>query len=472
MKRLTTLLSLLMLLFYGCSTNEDLTFSSQTEEIGLIPKISVPDTCSNLSLNVVKRIGENIFSKSSSRGIFDLEVIPLENEDGSVIAYIINRGNNDGYVVISANKQSYPIIAMSDNGSLDVNSILDTPIKNWISHMASVPRNNNIPDSIAVNISKEWDIITRVDEPYTNASRSTGDSDIDNTISQAIAIWNSQGYTVTSVASANASAYPSTIANAISNIQQSGGLISPNPAQTSFVLSKSTDNTNRVGPYIKTQWSIYPPYNETIKYFRDVVPQTVIAVAQVMYYHNKPDSLGLKDLPLSIQTATSKDPLPIFISMVTFSCGFDVSEEDYNGNLYYAELGLSHYGYSFDKEGFNVSKITSSLRNHGPAILEYEVESEFYFIWICDGFNTSTTTTSYKVMSYSGDFADIDPTAAFSTIASDNVYSTSPMALHFVFGYNSSIDGYYFNNDWSIQRSANSILNISGSDVETLINIR
>lgn len=80
--------------------------------------------------------------------------------------------------------------------------------------------------------------------------------------------------------------------------------------------------------------------------------------------------------------------------------------------------------------------------------------------------------TSVLLTSYSGDFADIDPTAAFSTLATDFVVATSPVALHFVWGVKGYVDGYYFNNDWRIQMSSNDILIISGNKVETLVNIR
>lgn len=341
--------------------------------------------------------------------------------------------------------------------------------------MASLPVSDDIPDSVAIKIAAAWDNLTRRIAPYQISSRSTGDPTIDNTISQAIVIWNSQGYTVTSVANANASAYPSKIATVITNIQNSAGLTEPNRAQTSFVLTSTTTNSNRVGPFIKTKWTMSDPYNAAVKVYRSDVPQVALDVAQIMYYHNKPTSLNLSKLPLSLETATASDPLPQFLAKVTEKCGLGPLSTSSVGTVRNIKYGFDAYGYSYEEADYNITKVINSLNNYGPLVFGYHINKpgdSKNFDWICDGYNSFSTSTRYKIMSYTGDLSDISPVAAFATVVSDNVTATSPMALHFVWGYNNALDSWYYDNDWRVEFSPSTVLNIAGKDVKTILNIR
>ena len=153
-------------------------------------------------------------------------------------------------------------------------------------------------------------------------------------------------------------------------------------------------------------------------------------------------------------------------------------EADKTPTITKAEIGLGKFGYGFSKEKFSFSKVANSLRSTGPIFCYcYKDLSQdpstiptLRFSWICDGSHVSIVTTEYKVMVYSGDFADIDPTAAFYTHATDTSNATSDTSVHFVWCYGNSMDGYYYNTDWTVNYFGNNI-NISGNEVQTLLNI-
>lgn len=59
-------------------------------------------------------------------------VKPIVFAQNDTVMYSVNFGNNLGYVILSADKQSFPIIAYIDSGSFDVNVLKeDSPIRAW-----------------------------------------------------------------------------------------------------------------------------------------------------------------------------------------------------------------------------------------------------------------------------------------------------------------------------------------------------
>ena len=465
------------LLMISCSNMDDLSQNLNTEVTANRDAIlSISDTGSVVTAETATQVAKNMLGKPESRSSEEVSVESMLDESGKEIAYVVNYGTNDGFVVVNANRQLSPVLAYSQTGHFDLTQAKGTPAAEWIAHMATVPT-ENMPDSISQSIAVEWNVMSRREVAYQQLnSRSTQeDPDVEATISQAIAKWRSQGYTVTPVKGANASSYPPKIANAITSIQNSG--IISSDLDRSYILKKESRTTTQTGPYDKTQWNMYAPYNAAVTTFTPTLSQVALAVAKIIYYHKSPSSIDFQNLPTSLSTANASDPLPQFLLEVTTKCGLGALSSNKNGDINNAETGLKSYGYNYEKSGYDWNKVTTSLRSYGPTFFDYQktyredgIKHSESFSWLCDGSHVQSINTEYSVKVYSGDFGDIDPTAAFYTKASDYSSSSSARALHFVWGWGNNIDGYYYNSQWSITLGGETIT-IKGSDVKVLTNI-
>ena len=465
------------LLMISCSNMDDLSQNLNTEDTANRDAIlSISDAGSVVTTETATLVAKNKLGKPESRSSAEVSVEPMLVETGKEIAYVVNYGTNDGYVVVNANKQLSPVLPYSETGHFDAEQAKGTPAAEWIAHMATVST-DNMPDSISQSIAVEWDAMSRKEVAYQQLSSRSAqeDPDVEATISQAIAKWRSQGYTVTPVKGANASSYPTKIANAISSLQNSGSLSSN--LNRSYILKKENRVTNQSGPYDKTQWSMNPPYDATAITKRSVLSSPTIFVAKILYYHNSPTSLNLRQLPLSMTVGSADDPLPMFLFEVVKKCGLAYMPVDSVQGLSDIKNGLSGYNYHYDTCDYNFDKVWNSITSYGPLVLQYKkdensngVSNSTKICWLCDGCHVYVVQTEYKVMEYSGDFAEIDPTAAFYSSAYDVSQSTSPRALHFLWLQNSSADGYYYDTDWSVNLWG-STLTIGRKDVKTLINI-
>ena len=189
------------LLMISCSNMDDMSQNLNTEDTANRDAIlSISDTGSVVTAETATLVAKNMLSKPESRSSEEMSVEPMLDESGKEIAYVVNYGTNDGFVVVNANRQLSPVLAYSQTGHFDLTQAKGTPAAEWIAHMATVPT-ENMPDSISQSIAVEWNVMSRREVAYQQLnSRSTQeDPDVEATISQAIAKWRSQGYTVTPV---------------------------------------------------------------------------------------------------------------------------------------------------------------------------------------------------------------------------------------------------------------------------------
>lgn len=190
-----------------------------------------------------------------------------------------------------------------------------------------------------------------------------------------------------------------------------------------------------------------------------------------MHYHNFPTSYNLSTMPLSLTTATANDPLPQFMLVLGRLCGYTYNSDNIS-DINAMSNALTRTGYNYAQTNYNSSKISSSLMNYGPVLMSYDKTSgniRRTYTWICDGCHGGNSYETYKLVTYTGDFADIEPTLAFGIRASDNICYTPTPSWHMNFS-DSRITGDYYGNNWEIN-FASGAFTIAGNEVRTLIDI-
>lgn len=107
----------LMLLIPFCSCTESLDMESVTCDV------ETESTWNRISKEQALNIAETYFSKSETRTPLPLKVDYVTNAvgtrnvtDNDTIAYIINRGDKQGFVLVATDNRVYPLLAYSETG--------------------------------------------------------------------------------------------------------------------------------------------------------------------------------------------------------------------------------------------------------------------------------------------------------------------------------------------------------------------
>lgn len=433
--------------------------------------LTTSDTTSVVDESVVKRVANNFMSKivDSRSTLLEQTISELRDTDETVIAHIINFGEKNGFVVVSANKDCYPVVAYSSEGRMDLNTIRGTISEKLIREMTSTT-SKDYNQMMSSDIARAWHKLTSTKSSFLNSSRSTLD-DVSQTTNAAIAEWNRQGYEVVNISSANPNIYPESIRQVIQDLKGSLTLYNA----PGFVLSRETTKTYSVAPLLKSKWNESYPYNAALPSpLTQFLPTTGVAVARIIHYHDSPKSLNLISMPLSLSTANADDPLPKLLLLISRMCNYD-NFNDAVSSINNAMIGLQAEGYSYSTGKFGKFNMYDQLKNFGPVYMQYIKNSNNTYVnfnWICDGTSSVETTTEYKVVQYTGDFADIDPLAAFATLRSTNSYASSVPAYHMDFGGGNKLNGYYFNSNWTLNLTSGYTITIDGNSVETIYNIK
>lgn len=142
--------------------------------------------------------------------------------------------------------------------------------------------------------------------------------------------------------------------------------------------------------------------------------------------------------------------LPDFIKEVGEKCGIKYDNGGTSASTNDALNTLKSYGYNATKANYSSSKISANLNLKRPVLM-----AGSNHMWICDGYASYSNVTEYKVVQYTGDFEDINPTMAFATVATDTE-SSSSLSNHMVWGWQTDLNGFFYTsgNSWTVNRGA------------------
>lgn len=450
------------LVIAGCSQNESLMNEpEQTQFTHLSIKTTLIDTTSTVTTQTAVNIASALITDKTgeSRAMVLPDVTTVKNKEGKTLYYVINYGIDEGFVVVSGDKNQHPVLAYSPMGHIDLSNET-TPAMTWINDLHKTESDiKSRPDSVRRRISVEWRTLSGI-EVERGLSRS--DDDYYTNLSLACAEWRQQGYTIYEVAYNSASSFPTRIASAINSL-------SIEQKKKSVVIVKDVNKGYWKAPMIKTTWSQGYPYNKAILNLPNINPDSImyysvgcvpLSISQILYYHKQPSSkYDFPNMPLTLPLAYPDVPmtLPNFLLNIGQQCGIKYPTTDAGTYALNAKNCLTNNGYNANLTSYKPTSVTSALSNSRPVILL----SPNYFpsgnnglsvgghAWICDGYNSGTTQTDYSLMVYSGDFSG---TGSFSPRATESEYTSGIPYFHMIWGWSEGNgNGYYrTTGNWSL----------------------
>lgn len=169
-----------------------------------------------------------------------------------------------------------------------------------------------------------------------------------------------------------------------------------------------------------------------------------------MYYNKYPSDKDFNSMPLIMYTYDTSTILPDFIKEVGENCGIEYDKGETSASADKALNALKSYGYNATKTSYSSARISASLNLKRPVLM-----GGSRHMWICDGYSSYSNVTEYRVVQYTGDFEDINPTMAFATLATDSETSSS-LSNHMVWGWQTEINGYFYTSgdSWTVDRGS------------------
>lgn len=294
MKRRLLQLIVVTALLASCTQKEEPAYTTPNdEEVKISSKIEKDKFALDYSdaLSVAKQFNEqqSLQNKSKKRSInlatrAQEEYQVIMSKSNTPIAYIINFVPS-GFCIVSATKDTYPVLAYSSKGIFNLNETSDSPVSVWLDEMSVMSATaTQMPDSIKDNIRDAWrryeDTSTdKAQTKYTNPEQLAAYTERRN-------YYGMQGIMVTTLD--NPSSLPSSLYSQIKSLANYW----QSPEEFTILIVNTT-KSKRVGKLLDTEWHQSNPYNVSMPISQGVpslVGCTAIAAGQIMKHFEHPKS--------------------------------------------------------------------------------------------------------------------------------------------------------------------------------------
>lgn len=367
--------------------------------------VSVEEAKDIANLFFYKQAFANPLSRNDGNKEIDGTPIKVLDEDGSPLMYILNY-KNGGFVIISATKDYYPVLAFSDKGSFVLSDQVNG-VSIWLNDTKKQIKNSiSLNDSIKTKIYAVWNSYESFDNSLIK-SRTMDDSSTPEAIQ---ACWNrcyelEAQYSTEGWLFAPLQYVEQVFAGAGYSSTYEDLCFSANfnhsPLDCSIVGWRLGTLREEVGPWLSTQWHQNTPFNDLC----DGNPAgcAAVAVAQVMKYYEHPQNLSLNGYSFSWNTIPN-DPDPTsdqakllklvgtFIGTKYGLVGSWTTPSnlvDGLNSLMYNVQKEDYYPYETERYLFDHQKPIIMLGNDtnlswipGQGNIEYAGKSHY---WVCDG---------------------------------------------------------------------------------------
>lgn len=402
-KALAGLLSLIAIMSaLSCQNNsidEAVTDNDNAKEVALSQSSKI-DGLKDYMCNQDAYQVANIFlsekgTRASSKKIS--KITPYNDDQGNALFFAVDFAGNQGYVLVSATKKFFPIIAYSASGSFESTKGLSkewtegiskeiskaktssdkTINPEWIKYATFYP--NDIETRASSNEITKWknEIITeykgKTDNPIVNNSNNC-DS------------YNSEFMTLGGFEQRFSSHTSQELEKLIDfEMCDKLGFAKEDILCQVFYCEKSTV----YGPHLKTTWDQFYPYNGAIK--DGALGCVTIALGQFMNYYRIPSNKNWDAINKDGSTEQQ-----LFLKEVGESVGINYNSSDRGATTREAINSLRNYGYRI-KETFDLPG--NSIFYNNPVICRGEPEDnpEGGHMWVIDGINVRNSFTIVDV---------------------------------------------------------------------------
>jgi hypothetical protein len=380
---------------------------------------------------------------SDSFSASDLSTETVKDRDNTPLLYIMNY-RSGGFVVVSATRNFYPVLAYSEDNSLELTPE-NTSLWFWFEMTKDIIReSDSLDESVKEEIRSLWHGFESGRNQIPEISLRRGYPDEYSAyiarLSQLVSTYGSQGW-VFSALPASVSSLGSSTWNTLNNLAAMG------PASTNYSIVgiKNPTLTNyNIGPFINTKWDQYWMPSSTACY----AGCATVAMAQIMKYHGKPTGYIWSNMYDLTETASTKT--------LFFNIGTSLPDVNYNNcsvgttisnvtNSFINTFGYSNTTYS----SHSVASAKNFLIQNKPIYMRGDTGSSPGHAWVCAGFREYEYPVQYFVeflTNWAGDWSY----GYWDHGSSSNPKVASTSYVHYFYmnwGYGGSGDAWFLDYD-------------------------
>lgn len=404
------ILSLFLILLAGCTKQEYIEGDPDTQTRNdisaknddFVSKVKASDV-SNLFFSDLLNKGTNKVSGTKTSGtetgktLKSVETLYYEGS-GTPAMYLINY-NGGGFVIISATKSYYPILAYSDNNSLraeNINNINDG-LTMWMEGTKlAIKKSNTLPEE---TISKMRGLWNAYETQNSAVSKKTTTSSY--TYEEYMKFYERMsqlyllcpGYSFGTLSSAQSFLSTSEYNNLVDKANFYGS-----PLECTIVGYKSRP-VQEVGPLIGTQWHQNNSFNNLCE---NQYPAGCVAIAmgQIMKFHRFPASYNWDSMPNNYGTFDTQT----LIRDIGRAVDMDYDADGSGATNGHTKDGFLSMGYSVLVKDHNYVDVQNELFNQRrPVYMTGDRERILGVItykghaWVCEGARSVDQTVNYFI---------------------------------------------------------------------------
>ena len=429
------------------SVDSDQPSISEIESLKLSPKDTVLDADGASRVARLFLLQDQGVTKSAAQKQIR-EVVPYSGSAAHPLMYAVNFEGDQGFILVSATRKFFPILAVVENGRFD-ESIKDSPVSVMLEEYENgITFYENQPADSAKQFSAAWKDYLQYICPAPVVTKLDG---VDAIVVSQIQAWEAAGYDVYPLfggapESLPQSVYETYVALAAANANDDFDYM-----ETSFILRETTSYNQQVGPLLTTHWHQGAPYfnstplkqNPSGVLVHCPVGCGAIAMGQIMRYHQWPQSFNWAQMPNTLSSSiTTETTLSQFLyeigSRAHTIYGWDGSDSMIFS--YWADAFL-FYSYSATlRIPHSASDAIASIQNYRPVFMRGKNSSNnSAHAWVADGNRSGSVYETYSLQTLSY------PTLEFYQGGTPfSVYSGDASLIHINMGaVGGYLDGWY-----------------------------
>lgn len=383
MKRIIIYFSL-FLAFVSCSDVTDaldceysgLETVQMTREVGIERnKIVLSEEDADIVASLFVKKGENRMTRSVSQR--QVSVI-YDEVTGNALIYVIHFGNDQGFVLVSASKKYYPVLAYSETGNFVYDE--SSPAQLYVNDYKEIIKSALIDesDSLRTKYALEWAMF---EQPNNTFTRSVP-SELASSIQAEIRRKEAMGYThignLRDVAPYLPSAEYQSLLNELQDITDSRY----DYMEVNQFFIKSY-NYELIDPLLRTNWHQGSPFNiDAPNYYAGCVP---IAVAQIVNFYQYPDFYNWENITDDIEGLDNSDFF-YFIKDIRNRCDVTYNATSTGSTIEKAQTAFANLGYNASIVDYTKDILKNFVYIRRPIFLKGFNSFGEGHAWVCDGY--------------------------------------------------------------------------------------
>ena len=405
--------------------------------------------------NITRRTDAN-----NSRSVQNLSIV--QNDRNEPAMFVINYADNEGFILVSASRAFYPVLAHSDTGSFVISDDMPGGLLIWMDEIKAEMEyhKQNITEDNLSMFNALWRQYEDSEENNSVALRNAvAASSLD--LMAEVRFWQQQGHSV------------ATLHEFPEFIPWAQGFIVPifDYMTYSLVVSKDVYHIHQRGPLLTTRWCQDFPFNNQLPLVggqRALVGCVAVAVGQIMAFHRHPAHYDWNTILSQGGWSTATQ---LFLRDVAVAVRTNFGTADTGGsssNINNAASALRNFGYSsaINIVNHSHSHIRAQLTQNQPIYMRGDrrvanTGEKRGHAWVCDGFRTTHTYTYvflWLPASWNGEFGKVH---------SITTYETFWASYHMNWGWGGWLNGWFISgnvnanhNDLDYRHNRRDIINI------------